>query len=97
MRKIRVGVLVAKRGAVTMTTVVQEVARVTRLGKDTPERHLSEKFNPEIKISYLHTPQLHVCVCSRWLLPSGAAGACCHGYSSIPIRMQDEIQNPGRP
>lgn len=64
MRKIRVGVLVAKRGAVTMTTVVQEVARVTRLGKDTPERHLSEKFNPEIKISYLHTHLNCMCVCA---------------------------------
>lgn len=63
MRKIRVGVLVAKRGAVTMTTVVQEVARVTRLGKDTPERHLSEKFNPEIKISYLQTHLNCMCVC----------------------------------
>ncbi len=54
------GVHIAKRGAVTMTTVVQEVARVTSLGRDAPECHLSDKFNPEISISYLH---VRVCVC----------------------------------
>ncbi len=89
------GVHIAKRGAVTMTTVVQEVASVTSLGRDAPECHLSDKFNPEISISYLRV-RVCECVCV-WLLPAGTAGPCCHGYPSIPMRVQDEIQNPGGP
>ncbi len=61
------GVHIAKRGAVTMTTVVQEVASVTSLGRDAPECHLSDKFNPEISVSnvhtHTHTTQMCVCVC----------------------------------
>ncbi len=92
------GVHIAKREAVTMTTVVQAVASVTSLGRDAPECHLSDKFNPEISVSnvhtHTHTTQMCVCVYSLWLLPAGTAGPCCHGYPSIPTRVQDEIQNP---
>lgn len=72
--KICVGADTAKRGVVPMTTVGQEVARVTILGRDAPECHLSKKISPEITISESHThpPMLYskrvlvsmfVCVC----------------------------------
>lgn len=88
------GVHVAKRGVVTMTTVVQEVAKVTRLGRETPECHLSEKFNPEIKNSYLHTnahtPQSRgLELVSESVCVVIACGSSCSVLSRLPVNSNE--------